>query len=202
MLIVAAVVAVLVLGFIALAVLAKSALPEGVEQLVINLKIDQPPNQTEWKFRTDGTGKSYFHVDLSPHTCTCDDFVSRRSRFEFPDVRRLCGHMIRAYQKAEAWPEPDGIVAAMFSNGPPEGGCWAYDRILRTKLSSGEHVYFGEKHDRDWIDVYAKARRKGDEPGKYTGAYGRYGFDRANTKWAFGNAPPGAREIRGILKVL
>ena len=108
--------------------------------------------------------------------------------------------MIRAYQKSEAWPEPDGIIAAMFSTGPTDGGCWAYDRILRAKLSSGEHVYFGQRSDRDWIDVYAKARRKGDEPGKYTGAYGRYGFDRSENKWAYGNAPPGAREMRGIIK--
>ena len=173
-----------------------------LESLAIKFSIDDEPKQLAWKFRADGSGQSYFHVDLAEVTCTCDDFTSRRSRFARSDLRRFCGHIIRAYQKADSWPNPDGIMATLLASGPQNGGCWDYDDILRTKLDSGEYVYFGKKKNRTWIDVYAKARRKADMHGKYTGNYGRYGFDNAQKKWAYGTAPPGSREIKAILKAI
>ena len=173
-----------------------------LEHLIVNLSIDEPPKQLDWKFRTDGTGKSYFNVNLTDITCTCESFTTRRSRFASNDIRRFCGHIIRGYEKSGAWPEPEGIVATLLASGPPEGGCWAYDDIARTELSSGEYVYFGTKQDREWIDVYARGRRKSDVRGKYTGNYGKFGFNIIEKKWSFGSAPPGAGEIRAILAAI
>ena len=173
-----------------------------LEHLIVNLSIDEPPKQLDWKFRTDGTGKSYFHVNLADISCTCDSFTNRRNRFASNDIRRFCGHIIRGYEKSGVWPKAEGIVATLLASGPPEGGCWAYDDISRTKLSSGEYIYFGKRNSRDWVDVYARGRRKGDVRGKYTGNYGRYGFNMAGKNWSFGSAPPGAREIRTILAAI
>ena len=78
----------------------------------------------------------------------------RRNKFETRDIRRLCGHLIQAYKESGGWIKPDEIVAAMFATGPSEGGCWTYDVIVRGKLSSGEPVYFGLRHERAWMDVY------------------------------------------------
>ena len=173
-----------------------------LEHLIVNLSIDEPPKQLDWKFRTDGTGKSYFHVNLADISCTCDSFTNRRNRFASNDIRRFCGHIIRGYEKSGAWPNAEGIVATLLASGPPEGGCWAYDDISRTKLSSGEYEYFGKRNSRDWVDVYARSRRKGDVRGKYTGNYGKYGFNMVMKNWSFGAAPPGAREIRAILAAI
>ena len=111
----------------------------------------------------------------------------------------MCGHLIQAYKESGGWIKPDEIVAAMFATGPSEGGCWTYDVIVRGKLSSGEPVYFGSRHERAWMDVYARSRRKGDAPGKYTGGFRKYGFNRAYRKWSVGTARPGARESSGII---
>jgi hypothetical protein len=174
--------------------------PRNLEHLVLNFSVENPPDQIAWKFRTDGTGGSYFYVDLAAISCTCESFTRRRCHFAQDDVRRFCGHLIRAYQKSGTWPEPDGLIATLFASGPPEGGCWPYDNLSRTQLSSGEFVYFGDSLGREWTDVFAKARRKGDVRGRYTGAYGKYGFNMDHRKWSYGSAPPGAGEIRLILR--
>ena len=181
---------------------APSDQPENLEQIQIRFVVEELPAEVEWKLRTNYTSKSYCHVNLQSVTCTCEEFVLRRTKFETQDIRRLCGHLIRAYRESGAWVEPEEIVAAMFATGPSAGGCWTYDLIVRGKLSSGEPIYFGLRHERDWMDVYARKRRNGDIPGKYTGSFGKFGFNRAHQKWSFGTAPPGAREIRGIIGAL
>ena len=73
---------------------------------------------------------------------------------------------------------------------------------VRGKLSSGQPVLIGYSCDDSWLDVYARKRRKGDRDGVYTGNYDCFGFNIERNGWSFGDGPPGAREIRSMLKNL
>jgi hypothetical protein len=165
----------------------------------IEFAIHGEPTKVEWKFRTDGTGSSNYIANLTEVTCSCEEFNSRRLRFSQKDIRRFCGHLVKAHEKAGIWSDQQEIVDAMLYYGPIRGGCWAHDQILTTQLASGESVYFGTREGSKWVNVYTRKRRKGDSAGKYSGAYEKFGFDREFKKWSYGVGPPAAREIRQLI---
>lgn len=45
-----------------------------------------------------GSGNRYYKVDLDNVTCTCSDFLHRRSKFDKTDDRRLCKHIREAIE--------------------------------------------------------------------------------------------------------
>jgi len=157
------------------------------------------PKKYEWKFKADGTGKSSHLADLSTVTCTCEEFVSRRRNFNPKDIRRLCSHLVKAYDKPGVWPEQEEIVNAMLRTGPSSGCCWTHDRLHKGQLTSGEAIYFGTRDGKKWVDVYTRKRRKGDSNGKYSGAYDKFGFNQEEGKWSYVDGPPAAKEIRLLI---
>lgn len=76
------------------------------------------------------------------------------------------------------------------------------DQFYRARLESGEYVFFAASKDDPWVEVFARTRKQGEKGGTYTGDYAHYGFSVDKSEWSCGEAPPGAREIRKMMKML
>ncbi len=70
------------------------------------------------------------------------------------------------------------------------------DLYHRITLDSGEEAAVGYTPGNPWLDVFARARRKADSGGRYTGNYRECGFNLEERRWSYGAGPPGAAEIR------
>lgn len=137
-----------------------------------------------------------YQVDTAQVTCTCPDFVERRTTFATNDLRRLCKHLARAMSPLIDWGRSSEWGPVLLQ------GTRAKTNFVTGTLSSGAAVLIGSSPDDPWIDVYSRKRKKGDRGGVYTGDYDCFGFNVERNGWSFGDGPPGAREIRSMLKEL
>jgi hypothetical protein len=137
-----------------------------------------------------------YQVDTTRVTCTCPDFVGRRMTFATNDFRRLCKHLAGAMTPIIDWEHSSEWGPVLIQ------GTRAKLHFVTGTLSSGAAVLIGYSPDDPWIDVYSRKRKKGDHGGVYTGEYDCFGFNVDRNGWSFGDGPPGAREIRSMLKEL
>jgi hypothetical protein len=149
-----------------------------------------PPSGSKW----GGYAKN-----LEAVSCACEEFTKRRHKFAVNDVRRLCLHLLNAYEKAGIWSEQEEIVTALLQSGPIGSAAWTYHSIYKAQLASGSDIFFGTQTNRPWVDVYTRKRKPGEKGGYFTGAYDRFGFNLITKEWAYGYAPPAARETRKLI---
>lgn len=140
--------------------------------------------------------ESNYSVNLFQMTCTCSDF-QKKSRVDFAvdDVRRPCKHLIKMLLKKQLLNQSDEMIQCLLEYLPSE------KHLVANNMTSGAAVIFCYGSS-SWVDVFSRKRRKGDGDGKYTGNYDRFGFNVEENRWSYGEGPPGALEIRGMIKAL
>ena len=146
--------------------------------------------------KSRSTAGLIYQVDTAQVTCSCPDFVERRTTFATNAFPRLCYHLADAMSPLIDW-ERSSEWGPVLLQRPR-----AKLHFVTGTLSSGAAVLIGYSPDDPWIDVYSRKRRKGDRGGVYTGEYDCFGFNVDRNGWSFGDGPPGAREIRAMLKEL
>lgn len=181
-----------------LAILVVAYKASQLKPISVEFKITAQPNEGVVKVRGTTKGET-FDVDLKACQCTCSEFAERRSAFPINDIRRLCRHLLKAYEKAGIWGQQDEIALAMLRTGPIEGGAWAHRALYKANLLSGAEVFFGATKGKDWISIYTRKRKRGEKAGHFTGAFDSFGFNRATGQWSYGTAPPAAKEIKKLL---
>jgi hypothetical protein len=172
-----------------------------IKPIVVEFQIQGTPSRNEWRYSTGDVGM-FWYVNLETVSCTCEEFISHRQNHDVHEVGRLCKHLVRAYKNAGIWPEQEDIVRVLLENGPLYSVAWSYDNIYSEQLRSGAKVYFGTKTDRAWVDVYTRKRKQGEKAGRFTGAYSKYGFNRTEKRWSYGDGPPAAKEIREFIDLI
>ena len=55
------------------------------------------------------------------------------------------------------------------------------------------------RHNLEWINVFAETKRVKKSASEVKGRIKGYGWHIPGKRWSYGEAPPGAREIRKIL---
>lgn len=163
------------------------------EAATFSLELVSTPEDVDQTIR--GSEESYI-VNLFKMTCTCQDFQKRqRAQFAKMDVRRPCKHLLKLIVKEQLLKEPDELTQSILE-WLPSGKNFAINH-----MTSGEPVVFCYGRNA-WIDVFARKRRKGDGDGHYTGGYDRFGFNIEENRWSYGTGPPGALEIREMIRAL
>ncbi len=67
-------------------------------------------------------------------------------------------------------------------------------------LASGESIAIGlDPEAPEWLDIITRKRKSGEKGGVFSGPYDVFGFSVNERRWSYGEGPPGAGEIRGIL---
>jgi len=122
-----------------------------------------------------------YQVDLERHTCTCGDWVGMRRTAPAGDYKRLCKHMAGLYYALEI---PDEIEDEMFGafimdHAGRERGTFPQDEWI-VETVNGKKVLYGFS-DRPWVNVFAPQG----------GAYERFGFNKEERRWSYGESPRG-----------
>lgn len=131
-------------------------------------------------------GRSY-RVDLGSQTCTCPDWVGNRDGRSLGSPARFCKHMLSALGRVSPntdWPDWLGFLTDHAYRISPRS------RVGVVRVPGG--VVLVVVSDGDWCDVIAPD----------SGGYGRFGFNRSQHRWSYGEAPDGARAIRNAIKEL
>lgn len=157
--------------------------------LVPAFPFEEPAIQMVESFEGDGPN---YQTDLSLLTCTCPDFVKRRSQFPGRGVRRVCKHLYVRFPPAIC-DTFDPLLQAFLSERHPS------PYLYQAKIGENNVVLLGVTPGEEWLNVFTRRRRKGETPGNFTGEYKRYGFSVERNGWAYGNHPAGAHEIRQLI---
>jgi hypothetical protein len=133
-----------------------------------------------------------YSVSASEMSCTCPDFKKYRKGIPVNDPRRACKHVYSVMADNGLLSNLSELALAILESP-------SKNRTLTTvKLASGNEVSICHGGN-EWVDVFTRKRRKGDSGGLYSGKYDRFGFNINEQRWSYGDAPPGAREIRSVL---
>lgn len=73
------------------------------------------------------------------------------------------------------------------------------EHYFRANLVPGHDIGIGVTRGRVWIDVISRKRRGGEKQGAFTGSYTISGFHITESRWSYGDGPPGALIIRKLL---
>ena len=132
------------------------------------------------------TGSGRYTLNLYTYSCTCPDFVSRRSGRPVGDVGRSCKHLRDAVLSLDVDAIGDELTRVIFKSpfGP-------YDRIWFAPGPDGEIIALGMTEGKPWWNLFV---RKG--PG---GPYDRYGFHPREVRWSWDDRPPQVEVIQKML---
>ncbi|SDH70635.1 SWIM zinc finger family protein [Propionivibrio dicarboxylicus] len=139
------------------------------------------------------TQDATYEIDLGEITCTCPDFATR-SGFPKNHMSRLCKHLMASLDAAKAFSDDPwkAAIAKNHQGGPVEA--------LMISPSKSQPVLLTVSRNKDWVNVFARKKRRGETMATASGEIDQFGWSVAESRWSYGEAPPGARELRGILK--
>lgn len=140
-----------------------------------------------------GSGESY-EVDLRSLTCTCPDFA-RRKREPEDSLSRCCKHLLSELSSRGLFQECDKWTRAVV-----ESGFGAPMASWLINLDTAPEVLATASSDSNWLNVFAHGKRKGERIREASGGIERFGWSVEEKRWSYGDGPPGAGELRKILK--
>jgi hypothetical protein len=128
------------------------------------------------------SGDAEYRVNLVNHTCTCGDWVVSRRSTPVRDYKRLCKHMARTYHALEIADETNDPMFGAFivdhvcrDRGTFPGDEWIVENL------NGKAVLYGISATSPWVNIFAPQG----------GDYERFGFNREEKRWSYGESPRG-----------
>ena len=134
-----------------------------------------------------------YMVSFDDQTCTCPDF-DQRGHCAVNNFSRWCKHLVnelndaRAFEKANLWQQ----AFANDGNGGPVAAYW----LRPPKI---EPIVLTVGHNLEWINAFVATKRVKKSASDDVGRIKCYGWHIPGKRWSYGEAPPGAREIRKVL---
>jgi hypothetical protein len=135
------------------------------------------------------TGGGRYTVNLYTYTCTCPDFLERRSSRPVGDLGRSCKHLRDAVLSLDVDAFGDELTRVIFKS--PHG---PYDIIWFAPGPDDGMVAAGLSKDKPWMSLFVRGGK-----GK---PYTRFGYSLAEDRWSYNSAPPMASEILAMIKSL
>ena len=126
-------------------------------------------------------------------TCSCPDFVKKRSHFENRDPRRVCKHLYSALTDSDLILKQTDLCRAVIKAG------WVASEFCTFSINRKSEIAFiyGEN---EWINIYFRNRNSGDAYGEYSGKFNDYGLLKSGNYWSYGRTPPGVTMIKSLLR--
>lgn len=137
-----------------------------------------------------------YEVDLSNLVCTCQDFQARNG-YPQESLSRCCKHLIRALgeskvsEAAGKWEQ--AIIAE--GHGSPRGA-WL------VKLDTAPEILITASSSREWVNIFAHSKRRGEKIRDATGVIHRHGWNIVENRWSYGEGPAGSRELTPLMRKL
>ncbi len=160
------------------------------------LAYSMPIESEQWPdIEVQGLSGTYL-VSSAHQTCTCADFQSRRAR-DLGTMGRLCKHLLRELNSRGCFAQASQWHQAIAADG--HGGPISAWLLRRT---SSPVVLITLSNNKEWINVYANTKRKGEKISNASGRIAAFGWSVCDKRWSYGDGPPGARELRSLLSVI
>lgn len=174
--------------------MTSDGLPSEFEPLSLNFI---PRIQFSGTFEVESfSGDDTYVVDLKEQTCTCLNFKEDRLPHAPPDhLGRWCKHLVQVLYDCGTMDELDEWRAALLADGFG-GPLFAYFVML----PNAQKMVIGINSRMQWIDVYARSKKAGENMTNATGRIRRYGWHVSGHEWSYGEAPAGASELRPLLR--
>lgn len=136
-------------------------------------------------------------VDLAAQTCSCDDFRQHRAGRAPDHFARWCKHLVVGLREDGAFAGADEWIAAIAHNdhGGPVGA-------FKVALKSAPEVLMVVDPASDWVNVYARTLNSGERIAQASGPIEKFGWSVSQHRWSWGEGPPGARELRRMLRAV
>ncbi len=131
-----------------------------------------------------GTEKEPYQINLQTLSCTCPDFIKRRSGFPEGDIRRVCKHQAQAIIKTKMNTKiTDDMRIQNIIRSSQERGFQVYDKCIEVtfneKVKDPNPFYIFLDRDEDWANViYFFSRR-----------VIRGGYNMIEKRWAYRSNP-------------
>ena len=137
-------------------------LPELTEQSFSRIKVRSSDGQT------------WYYVNLLEYTCSCPDFIGRRSEAPARHVFRICKHISHSLQPVYDKLSP--IIKCIISEGRGvRPGEFRFDR-------NNNPVYITKPNEQGWINLFAPKRAAAK-------TYYSFGYNVVEKYWAYGQRP-------------
>lgn len=150
------------------------------------------PNDTR-KVRSSGADGGVYLVSLTAQTCSCPDFFHRAGR-PHNHFGRWCKHLVAELDRAGAF-EPANkwhkAIAGERRGGPTHAFLVGLERAPEVLITRGGG---------DWINVYGHSLRRGERIAEASGRITQSGWSVSEQRWARGDGPPGAGELRKLFR--
>ena len=138
----------------------------------------------------------YHRVDLGNQSCTCEEFT-RRAELPFNDLRRWCKHIMRAMHMDNALAHENDWIKAIAKDG--------YHAPIAARLFERQTTglfLFAVGTNKEWVNIYARTKRSKELVSEASGEITRFGWNMKQKNWAWGIAPPGARELKELIRAI
>lgn len=155
---------------VALPPLAKPILPS------LDVKVEVPSSKEEVAYQ----------VDLMEHSCTCPDW-QRRDHWPVGHPGRCCRHVAFAFGEVHSGLEAH-LHAVLHDCLQRGTGTHPEDDWLMVPMRNGKPAVISGGSG-DWCNVYIP----------FGGKYERYGYNRKEQRWAYGDAPPASLQISAAI---
>ena len=128
------------------------------------------------------SGNGQYSVDLRQHTCTCGDWVSKRRQAPLQDYKRVCKHVASLFHQHDVGNQINDSLFTAFivDHASRERGTHPSDSWFLDSFDS-QQVLYGCSDESPWINVFAPQG----------GNVERFGFNRIDRRWSYGESPRG-----------
>ncbi len=144
-----------------------------------------------------GEAKPRYLADLRSHSCDCQDWFKRRKDLPKRSPGRMCKHLLQAFGMSqptdsdddEPWPKPFvQLIQGLLDCGIDAAAAAYWRKLVWNDISC--IVGWGGS---DWCSIYQRDRQ---------GTFERFGYNRTERRWAYGEIPPDFALIRKYLEAL
>ncbi len=138
-------------------------------------------------------GKTYL-VDPVSVTCTCPN-AQLRTAWSQDSVARCCKHLLQVLGEVGVFADAGKWEAAILQDGHGgPAGAWLVD------LKTAPAVLITVGLSREWVNVFAHTKRRGERIKEASGPIERFGWNISEKRWSYGEGPPGSKELTPIIK--
>jgi hypothetical protein len=168
---------------------------QAFEPVSLHFIVDERPAETLTVPSGRGASEAdQYLLDLGQATCSCEGW-KKRERYPEADPRRLCRHLVIALRQRQLIQGTDKWSNAIISNG--EGvplNAW----VVRLETAPDVLIALGDNEE--WLNVFAQEQLSGERIADASGPVKRRGWSLLESRWAYGDRVPGARELRKLLQ--
>lgn len=157
------------------------------------LKVNAKPKTVSQIEIKDISNSLTYKVLLHEQTCTCEEF---QTRIHIPanDIRRWCKHIMQGMHSDDALVHENEWIRAIVKDG--------YHAPIAARMferpTTGLFLLTVGKNP-DWMNIYARTRKGKELVTNANGEITRFGWNMKDKYWAWGIAPPGARELKKLI---